>query len=109
MGEGRENTNTHSTTAPHPRPEIGRPYLMVIAGAQIGELHKLGRSRTIVGRSPETHLRLDEEGVSRETAELVVEGGRVTVRDLGSTNGTLVNGARVDKRELRDGDKLSIG
>jgi diguanylate cyclase (GGDEF)-like protein len=109
MSEGRETTNTHSTTAPHPRPEIGRAYLMVIAGAQIGELHKLGRARTIVGRSPETHLRLDEPGVSREHAELFVESGRVTVRDLGSTNGTLVNGAKVEKRELRDGDKVSIG
>src|SRR5882672_2545113 len=109
MSAARENTNTHSTTAPHPRPEIGRLYLMVIAGAQIGELHKLGRQRMIVGRSPETHLRLDEPGVSREHTELLIDGGHVIVRDLGSTNGTFVNGSRVEKRELRDGDKLSIG
>jgi diguanylate cyclase (GGDEF)-like protein len=63
----------------------------------------------VVGRSPETHLRLDEPGISREHAELTVDGGRVTVRDLGSTNGTFLNGERVEKRELRSGDKLSIG
>jgi diguanylate cyclase (GGDEF)-like protein len=109
MSAARENTNTNSTTAPHPRPEVRRPYLMVIAGSQIGELHKLARTRTIIGRSPDTDLRLDEPGVSREHVEITVEGGRVTVRDLGSTNGTLCNGERVEKREVRDGDKLSIG
>ena len=110
MSGPRENTNTHSSTAPHPRPEIGRRYLMVIGGAQVGELHKLSGARTVIGRSPETQLRLDEPGVSREHAELLIERGRVAVRDLDSTNGTFLNGERVDKkRELNDGDKLSIG
>jgi diguanylate cyclase (GGDEF)-like protein len=109
MSAARENTNTNSTTAPHPRPEVRRPYLMVIAGSQIGELHKLARTRTNIGRSPDTDLRLDEPGVSREHVEILVEGGRVTVRDLGSTNGTLCNGERFEKREVGDGDKLSIG
>jgi two-component system, cell cycle response regulator len=88
-----------------------RPYLMVIAGQQVGELHKLTGSRTVIGRGSSATLRLGDDGISREHAELVVEAdaGRVTVRDLGSTNGTFVNGARADGRALRDGDKLSIG
>src|SRR5262245_7350404 len=110
MAPARENTNTHSSTAPHPpRADAAKPYVLIIAGAQVGELYKLGRARTIVGRSPETDLRLAEPGLSREHAELLVDGGRLTVRDMGSTNGTFVNGDRVETRELRDGDKLSLG
>jgi pSer/pThr/pTyr-binding forkhead associated (FHA) protein len=47
--------------------------------------------------------------VSRRHAELRTEGGRWSVVDLGSTNGIKVNGRRVDKRELSDGDKLTLG
>ena len=102
-----ESTNTG--VVPRARPEARRPYLLVIAGAQIGELHKLSNVRTVLGRSPTAALRLVDDGVSREHAELVVEGGHLSVCDLGSTNGTFVNGARVERRGLGDGDKLSIG
>jgi len=102
-----ENTNT--SVVPRFRSDARRPYLLVIAGAHVGELHKLTEERTILGRGPTAHLRLASDGVSREHAELVVEGGRLHVNDLGSTNGTFVNGARADGRELRDGDKISIG
>jgi diguanylate cyclase (GGDEF)-like protein len=86
-----------------------RPYLIVIGGARVGELHTLTRERTVVGRSPEAQIRLRDTGISRAHAELLVAGGRVSVRDLGSTNGTFLNGERADARELRDGDKLTIG
>ena len=86
-----------------------RPYLMVIGGARVGELHTLTRERTLVGRSPEAQIRLRDEGISRAHVEIIVEGGRVRVRDLGSRNGTFLNGERADARELRDGDKLSVG
>jgi two-component system, cell cycle response regulator len=102
-----ENTNTG--VVPRSASEGRRPYLLVIAGAQVGELHKLTEERTVVGRGPSAHLRLVADGVSREHAELVVDGARLTVRDVGSTNGTFVNGARAVARELRDGDKISIG
>ena len=103
-----ENTNTRvsSSTA---RPAARRPYLMVIGGARVGELHKLTTTRTVVGRSPDAQLRHGATGVSRQHAELVVDGGRVSVRDLGSTNGTFLNGVRADARELTDGDKLTLG
>jgi diguanylate cyclase (GGDEF)-like protein len=87
----------------------GRPYLMVIGGSRVGEIHPLERERTIVGRSPEAQIRLRDDGISRAHVELLVDGGRVRVRDLGSTNGTFLNGERADARELHDGDKLSIG
>ncbi|HEX4405154.1 MAG TPA: FHA domain-containing protein [Polyangia bacterium] len=92
-----------------PRTSARQPYLMIIGGARVGELHKLTAERTIVGRSPDAQLRLSDTGISREHAELVVDGGRLRVRDLGSTNGTFLNGERADARELADGDKLSLG
>ena len=49
-------------------------------------------------------MRLSDTGVSRAHAELVVDGDRVRVHDLGSTNGTSVNGRRVDGAALSDGD-----
>jgi two-component system, cell cycle response regulator len=101
-----ENTNTQ---VPAPSREARTPYLMVIGGARIGELHKLTNERTVVGRGPEAQIRLADTGISREHAELVVAGGRVSVRDLGSTNGTFLNGIRADARELHDGDKVSFG
>jgi diguanylate cyclase (GGDEF)-like protein len=94
---------------PRRKAPSGRPYLMVIGGTRVGELHALTRERTVVGRSPEAQIRLRDDGISRAHAEILLDGGRLRVRDLGSTNGTFLNGARTDARELSDGDKLSIG
>jgi diguanylate cyclase (GGDEF)-like protein len=104
-----ENTNTRSSSSSQGQGASARPYLMVIGGARVGALYMLARERNVVGRGPEAQIRLGDTGVSREHAELVVEGGRVSVRDLGSTNGTYLNGERAQARELRDGDKLSVG
>jgi diguanylate cyclase (GGDEF)-like protein len=103
-----EITNTRTSEAPG-KSEAARPYLMIISGARPGELHTLTRERTIVGRSPDATVRLKDDGISREHAELCVAGGRVTVKDLGSTNGTFVNGVRVESRELSAGDQLTLG
>src|SRR5678815_5762138 len=64
----------------------------------------------LIGRLPEAELRLTDPACSRRHADLVVEGGEVTVRDLGSHNGTRVNGTRVDgTRRVVAGDVVSIG
>src|SRR5947209_6297499 len=104
-----ETTNTRAAPAPSPRARAGRPYLMVIGGARVGELHELSRERTIVGRGPDAQLRLEDDGISREHAEIIASGGGLRVRDLGSTNGTFRNGVRAEAGELHDGDKLSVG
>jgi GGDEF domain-containing protein len=104
-----EDTNTRSLSRPEAHAAAESPYLMVIAGRRLGEVHKLTSARTVVGRSPQVALQLDGEGISREHAELVLTDGRLELRDLGSTNGTLVNGERAASRELRNGDQISIG
>lgn len=64
----------------------------------------------LIGRDPGNGLRLNHETVSRAHAELTVRGGRWLLRDLGSTNGTCVNGRRVTGTvPVRDGDQVSFG
>jgi pSer/pThr/pTyr-binding forkhead associated (FHA) protein len=108
-----EDTNTRSLSRPEAHAAGESPYLMVIAGRRPGEVHKLASAQTVVGRSPQAALQLDGDGISREHAELVLTDGRLRVRDLGSTNGTHVNGERLGERatarELHNGDQISIG
>lgn len=63
----------------------------------------------ILGRAPGVGLTLDDEKASRRHAKLAVQLGVVELEDLGSRNGTLLNGSRVEKRMLRDGDEITIG
>lgn len=64
----------------------------------------------LIGRGNDCHLRPASPHVSRRHCEIVVEGQRVTVRDLASTNGTYVNCQRVeDTRELTSRDVLGVG
>jgi len=62
-----------------------------------------------VGRAPGNALVIDDRRVSRRHAELERETGQWVIRDLGSTNGTAVNGRLVRQAALHDGDRLSIG
>jgi diguanylate cyclase (GGDEF)-like protein len=85
-----------------------RAYLIVIAGTQVGEMIPL-KSTTVIGRGVEADVRLVEEMMSRKHCRLVVEDSGTYLEDLGSSNGTFVNGARVDRLKLNDGDKIQIG
>lgn len=70
---------------------------------------RMKRSRLLVGRKPECDIRVPVPSVSREHCEIVLEGGKVKVRDLGSSNGTYVNRERVQEAELGPGSMLGIG
>jgi hypothetical protein len=63
----------------------------------------------VVGRSSDLDMVLVEEMVSRRHARIELSGGVVRVEDLGSTNGTFVNGERVSQGTLSEGDRLLIG
>jgi two-component system, cell cycle response regulator len=87
-----------------------RPWVVVVAGqGNVGKMHRVV-DQLIIGRSSDAGLHLPEEGVSRAHARLdLLPNGRTQVVDLGSRNGTFVNGERVDKQVLQDGDKIQIG
>jgi diguanylate cyclase (GGDEF)-like protein len=88
-------------------------YLIVISAksaAGIGRMFKLDKSETVLGRGGEAQFRLEEEGISRKHAKVVSLGeGRFQLVDLGSTNGTFLNGLKVNAAPLYDGDKIQIG
>src|SRR5262249_61703183 len=70
----------------------------------------LAESHVVIGRIPSVQLMLDHHTVSRRHAEMFCDPfGRWWIRDLGSTNGTLVNDEAVAERVLSPGDRVSIG
>jgi diguanylate cyclase (GGDEF)-like protein len=86
-----------------------RAYLIVLAGNNVGEMYKLGTERTVLGRGNAADIHIVDDGISRRHAEIVNEGTHMVVRDLGSTNGTFLNGAKITEQVLRDGDKIQVG
>ena len=70
-----------------------------------GQIHRLG-SRTIVGREPGCDLLIDRDTCSRRHAELLIEGDHLRVTDLGSANGTFLNGEKIEQANARPGDVL---
>lgn len=71
---------------------------------------KLRDGHYVMGRDLRAHIRVHDPAVSRRHASITVAGDVVTVEDLGSRNGTWVNGVRLDKpHTLQDGDQLRVG
>ncbi|HUQ23618.1 MAG TPA: FHA domain-containing protein [Gaiellaceae bacterium] len=86
------------------------PALVVRSGGgRAGESFFPSEERTLIGRSPECDVFLDDVTVSRKHAELLRDGERFTISDLGSLNGTFVNKKRIESTELEDDDELQIG
>lgn len=84
--------------------------LVVRNGGSRGKVLTLAEgSHVIVGRSSSAHFQLRDEGVSRNHCLIENQQDRIVVTDMGSTNGTLVNSARVRSGYLRQGDLLQLG
>ena len=91
-------------TRPSPRPS--RPEVVLEVN---GTRHPVV-DRVVVGRGGEADLRINDPGVSRRHAELRFEGvGDLVIEDLGSTNGTSVDGRRIDRSRLHDGATVRVG
>jgi len=93
--------------------EIDEPALAPAPGAQPrlevgGQAYPLVRAITLLGRGTETDIRVEDPGVSRKHCEIVV-GNPAMVRDLRSTNGTFVDGQKIDEVALEDGSVVKIG
>jgi hypothetical protein len=78
-------------------------------GLGLPAAQELAGARLLIGRSSACQLVLADDTVSRRHAELRIEDGRWLLRDLGSSNGTWVNGRRVVEAEVRPGDLLHLG
>jgi hypothetical protein len=70
----------------------------------------LARGATLIGRSSECHVTIEDPLVSRQHARIIIDGDDATVHDLGSRNGVKLNGSTVrGKAKLNDGDRLRVG
>ena len=85
----------------------GLTHVLVVDGP--GTRHELTTGRNVIGRGTEADIRLPDTGVSRKHVDVVLDSGTAWVEDLGSTNGTLVNGRRISRQALADGDVIRIG
>jgi hypothetical protein len=74
-----------------------------------GRTYPLSVGSTVIGRGDQANLRLPDVGISRRHARLDFDGGQVVLTDLGSTNGTQVNGQKVAAVALNPGDMIQIG
>jgi pSer/pThr/pTyr-binding forkhead associated (FHA) protein len=87
----------------------GTALLAVRRGPNAGARFLLDSDLTLVGRHPDSDIFLDDVTVSRRHAEFYRQGGRFTVRDVGSLNGTYVNRERIEEATLNEGDEVQVG
>ena len=85
-------------------------------GAPVGSIFlddgrriEIGETPLVIGRMPECDVALSDPNVSRRHAEVRRQGTGFVVVDLGSTNGTRVNGAQIKERVLNNGDEITVG
>ena len=85
------------------------PVLVVVRGAVAGEEHPVDREKLVLGRGPGVDVAFDDDQISAHHAALEFTGEAFRIQDLGSTNGTFVNGKPVQARELAAGDRIELG
>ncbi|NLX58960.1 MAG: FHA domain-containing protein [Phycisphaerae bacterium] len=83
--------------------------LTVIQGDDRGKVFDLRGSRIVLGRDPQCEVSLTDHSVSRHHAELRIEEGKFHLIDHASSNGTFVNGERIDEAVVRPGDQIRVG
>ncbi len=87
----------------------GSSGLVIIKGPNIGDKFLINKSKLTIGRNPESEIFLDDITVSRKHAVLKKSGNDFLIKDLGSLNGSYVNGEIVDNAVLKNGDRIQIG
>ncbi len=108
-----ERTTETLNPAPGRPPAVGRRDACLVhiypTGPGMGQRYPMGGASVLIGRGSDCDILIDDNAVSRRHARIAAAGSGHCAIDLGSTNGTFVNGAAVERRELRDGDYLRVG
>jgi hypothetical protein len=100
-------TSPMTTQAASPA-ELGLQRELVTLNAN-GRRHEISKRRTVLGRSKDSDIQIEDANVSRRHAELRQEGTAYWIVDLDSTNGVEINGRRVKRAKLDNGDTITIG
>jgi hypothetical protein len=106
MPEGTKSPTIHQPTGSR---RLGLSLRFISGKYEGGEFPLEDGKDIVVGRSSELDMVLVEEMVSRRHAKINVRRGKITIEDLGSTNGTFVNGERIQNADLHEGDRILIG
>ena len=109
MAVRRQADTLPVTPRPEPLPSFEDSCLVVIDGPRLGQCVRLHEVPVVIGRSPEADFRIEHPSVSRLHCSVWQEVFGASVRDLDSKNGVLVNGSRVRRGELTDGDHIVLG
>ena len=89
--------------------KISMPTLVILQGPDPGRQFSLDHATAVIGRQPDTAVYLESLAVSRQHAQIISQNGECFVEDLGSSNGTFVNGQRIRSQAvLHSGDELGI-
>ena len=111
-----QETSPKAPPAPVQRPPgggtpAGRSYVLrFISGKyQGGEFPIVPEKQILVGRSSDLDMVLVEDMVSRKHARIAMQADQIWIEDLGSTNGTFVNGEKIKRARLKEGDRVLIG
>ena len=86
--------------------------LVMRSGPTVGKAYPLDKSEMFLGRDLNNEIVINDPEISRRHARLFVQGTSYIIEDLGSTNGTLLNGARLrphERRVLGEGDTVTVG
>jgi len=92
-----------------PLPRSRRYSLAVILGANSGHIYTVSSPRVYLGRGSEVDIQLPDSEVSRRHAMLEIRDESATLTDLGSTNGTYVDGVRIDRRGIESHNEFTLG
>src|SRR5207244_331143 len=101
-----DTTATGLTETLGDKPRIGgkRACMTVLTGTTVGQIFRLSRGPGLIGRSQRAEVRLFDDGVSRQHAKIRLDGDSLWIEDLGSRNGTFVNGVKITgETALADG------
>jgi diguanylate cyclase (GGDEF)-like protein len=89
-------------------PEDIKAYILFLSGPLQGKLYELEHGRTSIGRADDVNIPINDSRVSRYHFQINVTPGEAILEDLGSTNGTYVNGHKAQSHKLQSGDKIQI-
>jgi predicted Zn finger-like uncharacterized protein len=92
-----------------PLPPNKRYSLAVILGANAGKIFPVTQPRVVLGRGVNCDIQLQDSEISRRHAMLEIKGDAATVSDLGSTNGTYVDGVRVRSKDIEAHQEFALG
>jgi len=86
-----------------------RAFLATVVSGEDGRMIELGENEVFIGRGPDCKIQISVDNVSRKHASISFCNEEFHIEDLGSTNGTYINGVKIAKCILRDNDQIEIG